>query len=190
MRSRYRLIVVREEDGSSGLDWSSLWALGATLPGSVVFADFVSEAYPLRIMLRSTALFGFILTGIGTLLPWFRWEMVIGGQEAIFEESAVDMADKGETIFVFAVVGGTVVWLATRATPLVIPVLTAAMSLVVVLYTHDRPPLPVDHIDTLQGFYVTLAGTVIALAASTTHFLESFRLFPSSRAGERIGPGR
>jgi hypothetical protein len=27
------------------------------------------EKYPLRIMLRGTALFGFILTGIGTQLP-------------------------------------------------------------------------------------------------------------------------
>jgi hypothetical protein len=141
-------------------------------------------------MMRSTALLGFILTCIGTLLPWFRWEMVIGGREAIFEESAVDMADRGETIFVFAVVGGTVVWFATRATPMIIPMLTAAMSLVIVLYIYDRPPAPVDHMATLQGFYVTLAGTVIALAASTALFLESFSLFPSSRSGERIDPGR
>jgi hypothetical protein len=90
-------------------------------------------------MLRGTALFGFILTGIGTQLPWFRWEMIISGREAIFEVSALDMADRGETILVFAVVGGTVVWFASRATPIIISVLAAAMSLVVVLYTYSNP---------------------------------------------------
>jgi hypothetical protein len=141
-------------------------------------------------MLRSTALLGFILTGIGSLLPWFRWEIVIGGRgEAIFEVSAIDMAERGETLLFFSVVGGAVIWFATRATPLTIPVLAAGMSLIVVLYTYNDPYPPLDNMDALQGFYVTLAGTVIALAASTTLFLESFSWFPRTRSSEPIDPG-
>jgi hypothetical protein len=141
-------------------------------------------------MLRGTALFGFILTGIGTQLPWFRWEMIISGREAIFEVSALDMADRGETIPVFAVVGGTVVWFASRATPIIISVLAAAISLVVVLYTYSNPLPPIEEMELLRGFYVTLAGTVIAFAASTVHFLESFSWFPSLGSTERFDPSR
>ena len=151
-------------------------------PTDVLFEYLESETYPLRIMLRSTALFGFILTGIGSLLPWFRWETVIGGREAFFAMSALDIADRGETIFVFAVVGGTVVSFAKRATPMIIPVLAAAMSLIVVLYTRSNPlPLPGDMV-MLEGFYLTLSGTVIALIASTVYLLEGFIWFPPSKA--------
>jgi hypothetical protein len=103
----HRLSRNKEQQGEGVLPCSlSLLFLVRQLP------DLPPETYPLRIMLRGMALLGFILTGIGTLLPWFRWEMVISGREAIFEVSALDMADRGETILVFAVVGGTVVWFA------------------------------------------------------------------------------
>jgi hypothetical protein len=141
-------------------------------------------------MARSTALFGFVLVGTGTLLPWFRWERVIGGREAIFEESGVDMADRGETILVFAVVGGIVVWFATHPTTLIIPVLTAVMALVVVLYSYNTPPTPIDDKEAVEGFYITLAGTMIALAASAARLLEALGWGLSPGGTKRIDPGR
>jgi hypothetical protein len=128
---------------------------------------------------RGVSLAGFVALWVAVAMPWIQWwpaSVPDFAPEGPYYVDGLDLDRHGDTLVVLALIGVVTTIFGRASAAFLLAAATAALALAVTLHAWDNfQMLGRGETHPAEGYYVSLAGSGLALAASLAAWLDGRR---------------